>query len=49
MVVKIRDGRSVLLGQVARVIEGPQVKRGDSAAFARAGRRHASPAARPWC
>jgi len=35
VVVKIRNGRSVLLGQVARVIEGPQVKRGDSAAFAR--------------
>ncbi|MBN1588617.1 MAG: efflux RND transporter permease subunit [Pirellulales bacterium] len=35
VVVKIRDNRSVLLGQVARVIEGPQVKRGDSAAFAR--------------
>ncbi len=33
VVVKIRDGRSVLLRQVARVIEGPQVKRGDSAAF----------------
>ena len=33
--MKIRDGRSVLLGQVARVVEGPQVKRGDSAAFAR--------------
>jgi CzcA family heavy metal efflux pump len=31
--VKIRDGRPVLLGQVARVIEGPEVKRGDSAAF----------------
>ncbi len=35
VVVKIRDGRSVLLGQVARVIEGPQVKRGNSAAFVR--------------
>jgi len=35
VVVKIREGRSVLLGQVARVIEGAQVKRGDSAAFAR--------------
>ena len=35
VVVKIRDGRSVLLGQVARVIEGPQVKRGSSAAFVR--------------
>lgn len=35
VVVKIRDDRSVLLGQVARVIEGPQVKRGDCSAFAR--------------
>jgi len=35
MVVKFRDNRSVLLRQVARVIEGPQVKRGNSAAFAR--------------
>ena len=35
VVVTIRDGRSVLLEQVAEVIEGPQVKRGDSAAFAR--------------
>jgi Cu/Ag efflux pump CusA len=35
VVVKTRDGRPVLIRQVARVIEGPQVKRGDSAAFAR--------------
>jgi CzcA family heavy metal efflux pump len=35
VVVTIRSGRSVLLGQVARVVEGPQVKRGDSAAFVR--------------
>jgi len=35
VVVKFRDNRSVLLGQLARVIEGPQVKRGNSAAFAR--------------
>jgi len=35
VVVKIRDGRSVLVGHVARVVEGPQVKRGDSAAFVR--------------
>lgn len=32
-VVSIRDSRPVLLSQVARVIAGPQVKRGDSAAF----------------
>lgn len=32
LVVKIRDGRPVLLSQVARVIEGPEVKRGDSMA-----------------
>ncbi|MHB8900897.1 MAG: efflux RND transporter permease subunit, partial [Thermoguttaceae bacterium] len=35
MVVKIRDGRPVLLEQVARVVEGPEVKRGDSSAFVR--------------
>ena len=36
VVVKTRDGRPVLIGQVARVDdEGPQVKRGDSAAFTR--------------
>ncbi len=35
VVVKFRDNRSVLMGQIARVIEGPQVKRGNSAAFAR--------------
>ena len=35
VVVTIRRGRPVTLAQVARVIEGPQVKRGDSSAFAR--------------
>ena len=35
VVVTIRDGRSILVGQVAKVVEGPEVKRGDSAAFAR--------------
>jgi HME family heavy-metal exporter len=35
VVVAIRDGRPVALEQVARVIEGPEVKRGDSAAYAR--------------
>ncbi|QDV22364.1 efflux RND transporter permease subunit [Aureliella helgolandensis] len=33
--VKIRDGRPVLLTQVATVTEGAQVKRGDSSAFLR--------------
>ncbi|MDA8744396.1 efflux RND transporter permease subunit [Rubripirellula amarantea] len=33
--VKIRAGRSVLLSQVAHVVEGAQVKRGDSSAFVR--------------
>lgn len=33
LVVKIRDGRPVLLEQVARVVEGPEVKRGDAAAM----------------
>ncbi|MCU0872831.1 MAG: efflux RND transporter permease subunit [Pirellulaceae bacterium] len=35
LVVKIRDQRPVLLQQIARVVEGPQVKRGDSSAFVR--------------
>ncbi len=35
LVVKIRSGRPVLLAQVADVIEGPEVKRGDSSAFVR--------------
>ena len=33
--VKVSQKPPILLGQVARVIEGPQVKRGDSAAFVR--------------
>ena len=35
IVVKQRDKQSVTLSQVANVVEGPQVKRGDSAAFRR--------------
>jgi len=35
IVVKRRDKRSVTLAEVARIVEGPQVKRGDSAALAR--------------
>lgn len=35
VVVTIRDGRPVALTQIARVVEGPQVKRGDSSAFLR--------------
>ena len=35
VVVKHRDGQSILLGQVARVVEGAQVKRGDSSAAVR--------------
>ncbi|MEX0715629.1 MAG: efflux RND transporter permease subunit [Planctomycetaceae bacterium] len=37
VVVTMRDGRPVALAQIARVVEGPQVKRGDSAAFVRTG------------
>lgn len=33
--VTIRDGRPVALTQVATIVEGPQVKRGDSGAFIR--------------
>jgi len=35
LVVKIRDGRPLLLGQVAKVAEGPETPRGTSAAFVR--------------
>ncbi len=35
VVVGVRDGRPIALAQIARVIEGPQVKRGDSTAFIR--------------
>ena len=35
IVVRMRDDRTVLVGHVARVVEGPEVKRGDSAAFVR--------------
>ena len=35
LVVKIRGGRPVLLARVANVIEGPEVKRGDSSSFVR--------------
>ena len=35
VVVTMREGRPIALAQIARVVEGPQVKRGDSAAFIR--------------
>lgn len=35
IVLSFREGRSIRLSQVARIVEGPQVKRGDSSAFAR--------------
>jgi len=35
IVVVQREGQSVLLSQVARIVEGPQVKRGDSSAYSR--------------
>jgi len=35
LAVAYRDGRSILLKQVARVVEAAQVKRGDSSAFVR--------------
>ena len=40
IVVTMRDGRPVLLSQVAEVREGAQVKRGDSAAFVREDEDH---------
>ena len=33
VVVTIRDGQPIALAQIAKVVEGPQVKRGDSSAF----------------
>ena len=35
VVVTMREGRPIALAQIARVVEGPQVKRGDSAAYMR--------------
>ena len=35
LAVKVRGGRAVLLSEVARVLEGPETKRGDSSAFVR--------------
>lgn len=35
LVVSYRDGKAVTLAEIARVVEGPQVKRGDSSAFVR--------------
>ncbi len=35
VVVTIRDGKPIALAQIASVVEGPQVKRGDSSAFLR--------------
>ena len=35
LVIKVQEGQSITLSQVARVIEGPQVKRGDSSAHVR--------------
>lgn len=40
--VTIREGRPVLLSQVAQVVEGAQVKRGDSSAFVRKDRNNES-------
>ncbi|TWU05578.1 efflux RND transporter permease subunit [Stieleria varia] len=37
VVVTLKEGRPIALGQIANVIEGPQVKRGDSSAFVRNG------------
>ncbi|MEO1981398.1 MAG: efflux RND transporter permease subunit, partial [Fuerstiella sp.] len=42
VVVAVRDGRPIALAQIARVVEGPQVKRGDSSAFVRVARSRES-------
>ena len=33
IVIEYRDGKSITLGQVARIVEGAQIKRGDSALY----------------
>jgi len=33
LVVSYRDGKAITLAELARIVEGPQVKRGDSAAY----------------
>ncbi len=35
VVVKYRDGKSITLGQLGRIVEGAQIKRGDSALYLR--------------
>ncbi len=42
IVVKQQEGQSILLGQVAEVDEGPQIKRGDSAAYVKPGDERAA-------
>jgi len=37
VVITMREGRPITLGDIARVVEGPQVMRGDSSAFIRVG------------
>ncbi len=37
VVVTMKEGRPIALAQIARVVEGPQVKRGDSSAWVRNG------------
>ncbi|QDV55381.1 efflux RND transporter permease subunit [Rosistilla oblonga] len=39
VVVTMKEGRPIALGQIARVVEGPQVKRGDSSAWVRSENR----------
>lgn len=46
--VTIRDSRPVLLSQVANVVEGAQVKRGDSSAFVRVEDSTTSPPSTKW-
>jgi HME family heavy-metal exporter len=45
IVVVQREGKSVRLSQVARILEGPQVKRGDSSAYTRTSKEFAGGAA----
>ncbi len=47
VVVRIREGRAVSLAEVATVIEGPQVVRGNSSAFAREEKEPDSDSDRP--
>ncbi|WP_437186522.1 efflux RND transporter permease subunit [Planctomicrobium sp. SH668] len=47
VVVTIRDDQPIALAQIAKVVEGPQVKRGDSSVFVRRSGEDSSPNSSP--